>query len=461
MSSLQPANVIANLIGTNVSTLDELLTFREINQQYREFVDNLLPDVWCRVLTKEEIRQAFENDKVYIVEQAYLAYRWYHSSMRDGTVFKVVPEVANFDFVTAFVNNQFPDIDNFFINEGLIDAKEKRYGFNALYSSIVNNDIDRAINLVNKGAGLRKPEVMGQRISYLGMTAGQSHPKAIELMRLLIAKGVDPNEEGINGRTALDMATDENLAFLVKVPGIDLNHGRGRTPTLIYRASKNMSIMPLILAGADINILDNEGRNVLFYVDSKEIPFLVQKGANINHIDNSGLSLLKRAYDDGDDSLVRELVLNGANPFIHYQDGDKIFSDLFQRDFWDEVFAEMGETYEGNRFKRSSVPVRKSLYSRMATPTRPFTLAMFDTTNQSKHIENGERNHKVYKSVEDIIDDFDKRSVDTNVIITDKLTDIQLKQLLTHYVVSGRGTAGWRKEDRLMALRTFRNTRLQ
>jgi len=151
----------------------------------------------------------------------------------------------------------------------------------------------------------------------------------IDIMKLLIENGADPNVS-VCGLSPLQKALNKKdidlFEYLLK-HGADINakiNGKTLLMKLVSRnAKENLPLLKKMLdLGADINLTDMEGHNVLTYVDdyrddtSDVIEFLVSQGANINHRDNLGrtplMNIVKRHHHDNQKN-IRKMVDLGAD----------------------------------------------------------------------------------------------------------------------------------------------------
>lgn len=153
-------------IVQNASTLRDLLAFRASDRDMQEIVDSYVPETWARVLTASDIDKAFRLGNRYGVEQAYYALGWWQGTHEKQTPTGIrevpnnenwkgqTPAIATFPFTDYFVKNTFLDIDDFFLEEGLINATDGNGDTALVYSSYqlaTGNMIYRArvIHLVN------------------------------------------------------------------------------------------------------------------------------------------------------------------------------------------------------------------------------------------------------------------------------------------------------------------------
>lgn len=145
----------------------------------------------------------------------------------------------------------------------------------------------------------------------------------LEIVRLLLDKGADPDGTDKYGNTALMEAADEGHAELIQ-----LLTGRGADPNLEtkpYRTALSKAILSgtaetvqaLIDHGAVLKPAENCWPDPLKLVigrkeSAKIIPLLLARGARVNGGPLCEVTPLMDAADDGDDAAVRLLLDAGA-----------------------------------------------------------------------------------------------------------------------------------------------------
>lgn len=158
----------------------------------------------------------------------------------------------------------------------------------------------------------------------------------------LIKTGADINYKDSGGNTKL-MSLLKSVSYSQRIVdklidvGTDVNikNQDGDTALLIAAGDNRYSlttIKRLIAAGADVNIRDKQGRTALIrsiegfegsddlFVNISDLYFceqivktLVAAGANINAKDNEGKTALMKAQDENLTTIVRRLIILGAN----------------------------------------------------------------------------------------------------------------------------------------------------
>jgi ankyrin repeat protein len=117
----------------------------------------------------------------------------------------------------------------------------------------------------------------------------------------------------------------EVSAWLLAAADPDVKNAAGET--LLMRAAswgRPNHVQELVRDVSDVNMVDSEGRNVIFYVEKTAggVPkealdrarLLLEAGADLDKPDNKGITPLMEAARAGSDLFVEWLLENGANP---------------------------------------------------------------------------------------------------------------------------------------------------
>ena len=155
----------------------------------------------------------------------------------------------------------------------------------------------------------------------------------LEVMKVLILKGVGINVQNNKGETALIKFIDNyhyNLVSTLVNAGVDVNirDYYGKTALMYcvnrfnsYKPKDVSNILLLLVAKADFTIRDEEGQTALMKSCNIEIiRNLVAAGADMSAVDDNGKSCLMHFYDNFDGSkekiitfLISDGKLNGEN----------------------------------------------------------------------------------------------------------------------------------------------------
>ncbi|KAK7702414.1 hypothetical protein SLS64_009706 [Diaporthe eres] len=128
-------------------------------------------------------------------------------------------------------------------------------------------------------------------------------------LRMLLSAGMDPHERDANGLTLLMLVASNNngkqaiasemVSVLIEAGvDVDLHDNLGNT-ALMYAAKHNGPVGPLLKAGANPNVANTLGQTALMNCFSRNnvcvketLRPLTDAGADINMVDNEGRSVL-------------------------------------------------------------------------------------------------------------------------------------------------------------------------
>lgn len=219
-------------------------------------------------------------------------------------------------------------------------------GLTALHLATTNGSIARINVLLEYGAkGSIRTNLYGETALHIA-----TFDSDLDKIKLIIPH-VDINAINSTGDTALHLLIARSCSLdaikLLLAHGASANiRGRyGRTP-LLYALSLNQQhvVEVLLEAGADPELSDNEGRNVLHHsifshkFTWKFIGGLIKAGAAVNQSDMKGRTPLHEAVQLGRRNVIRVLVDNGANTKL----GDAGLERSLQRAmFWNGLSEKM------------------------------------------------------------------------------------------------------------------------
>lgn len=151
----------------------------------------------------------------------------------------------------------------------------------------------------------------------------------IELVKLLLKNGANPNYYDSNGRKPLFYAIKNKNRELIELLlniGCDIN---GDIGFRYYQLDYHHGILSPLMCAVFANYLDI-------------IPFLVKKGADINMIMSNGKSILFNACYTGCNIWTIELLLElGADPSIPDREGNRIIHYLSLKNWGYEKVIEL------------------------------------------------------------------------------------------------------------------------
>jgi ankyrin repeat protein len=199
--------------------------------------------------------------------------------------------------------------------------------------AIINGEVKRAVQAIESGVDVRGSSGRFGSPLHAAASAGGRVPigegKALvtgsgELVKLLLAKGADPNARNGQGETPLLKAAasgrNTEVIGLLLAAGADPNalDARRQTP-LHWAAVYNAQALPLLLkAGAMPNAANDDGDTPLHHAptsrDVASAMALVAAGANVNARNKAGQTPLHRAaYVSSNAATIEFLVAKGAS----------------------------------------------------------------------------------------------------------------------------------------------------
>lgn len=177
------------------------------------------------------------------------------------------------------------------------------------------------------GANPDSPDLWGDTVLIQAAKDGD-----LEMAGLLLDRGAHVNAHGRTGRTPLEMADGHPAMLrLLLARGADPNQAdfEGWVPLMSAahdRSASNLQVLRLLLAhGANPNAADKAGWTALTVACLFHFPeaaeALLEAGARVNARDFWGKTPLFRAASSGDAATVRRLLQWGADPRIRDQAG--------------------------------------------------------------------------------------------------------------------------------------------
>lgn len=215
-------------------------------------------------------------------------------------------------------------------------------GISPLMMAITNAHLDIAKFLVEQGADMKAADAWGRtplwatveiRNLELGRSGVQTTNRdaALELIKTLLERGVD-----VNARTKEVPPVRRFVMPLGDLSWVDFT---GQTPFLRAAISGDITVMKLLLAkGADPNIPTNSNTTALMaaagvnwvinqtYVESKEhlmesLKLCFELGGDVNAKNSMGLTPVMGAANRGSDEMIEWLVSKGARLDVKDNEG--------------------------------------------------------------------------------------------------------------------------------------------
>jgi ankyrin repeat protein len=145
-----------------------------------------------------------------------------------------------------------------------------------------------------------------------------------DTVKLLLAKGADPNAQDNEGWHPLQLAAkrgDVKIVQLLLDNGayVDATNLDGASALMSAAYRGHMDVVRLLAEkGANVNLLESDGVTPLMAAveggqTTNTVTFLVEKGADINATNHSGDSVLMEAADAGEFDVVKYLLSQGVN----------------------------------------------------------------------------------------------------------------------------------------------------
>ena len=201
-------------------------------------------------------------------------------------------------------------------------------GQTALALYIINDEIkiksERIINLFINN--IDKNVITNHGNTYLHLVC--NHYYNIEIIKLLLSKGINVNKKNNKGKTCLHLVKDKNtLKLLIDNDG-DINVKNNNGLTCLHSVCDNnvlnlKMIKLLIECGIDINEKTNKGNTCLHIICYKKvirpkivniIELLIENGININERNNIGNTCLNLICKESRNfDVIKLLVKNGAD----------------------------------------------------------------------------------------------------------------------------------------------------
>jgi len=192
---------------------------------------------------------------------------------------------------------------NMVVNPSIVNNVNKK-GLTPLYYAYINKRYKLFKLLIKNGANINVTNLLGQNLLFEINDYNKSSLKKFDNYQLLVSNGININQIDSNG--------DSILLYLSKVQRKYFGQ---------YKYTKNKLYIPiikfLIEHGADVNISDKDGNNILyyFYNDLNFMNYLIEHNINLNHINNNG------------DNILMYIVKKGLTEKINYDNNMIICND--------------------------------------------------------------------------------------------------------------------------------------
>jgi ankyrin repeat protein len=183
-----------------------------------------------------------------------------------------------------------------YIKDGEKVNKPNKKGQFPLWVAVWNQD-DKMVELLIKNGADAKQKFKGKDGKF-GCLEIAAQEGLLEITKLLITAGADPNERDLHGHTPLRIAARN-----------------GRTGLVTFFISK----------GCEVDTKGDDGATPLEHAAGKGhleiVKILLENGANVNHQDNDKDSPLGEAAKSGFIEIVNLLLSKGADTTLKNKDG--------------------------------------------------------------------------------------------------------------------------------------------
>lgn len=197
-----------------------------------------------------------------------------------------------------------------------------------LFEAVEIDDVELVQELLAHGADVQA-KVDGYDILSAAVLAPHKQNTNIEMIKLLLRAGANPNQSSENGRTALYWAVygneNELVRLLLNSGAIEAQHEDGYTSLHASAESGNQEIVELLLGAGGksaLNKFNELSRTPLMLAVEKEhfeiARKLIEAGADVNAFDEPriGNTALREIADLGSYEMIELLVQEGADPTI-------------------------------------------------------------------------------------------------------------------------------------------------
>lgn len=183
-----------------------------------------------------------------------------------------------------------------------IDITDKDRNTPLIYAALNNNE-KLAKYLIEKGADISHVNACGTSTLMSAASNGSA-----DLVSDVIDAGADVNAVDYQGKTALIYAVQEDIK------SEEIFSSETYSDSSVEENERLCE--KLIIAGADVNVMDNSGKSALMYATENDrtnvVSALIQAGAQVNAIDSNGQNALFYATGTGNETVLQDLIDSGA-----------------------------------------------------------------------------------------------------------------------------------------------------
>ncbi len=341
-------------------------------------------------INEEGLIEAIKKEDISLVEQY----------IEQGANFDKVDEAGKTALMYA-AEKGYTDIVKLLIEKGvMLDVKDE-FGWTALMYAVRAGHLETVKYLVEQGAnkdekdnksltaliiGLRHLEIEKHLIKS-GANLSEEDLLTIldsvwkltpEIVESLVECGVDIDEKYINGKKVLDdkiiKRWDPKLLknWRNKIHNLVLDKDKfddeGKTKLMkLIEDKENGKAKILIKRGANLNLQDKQGKDILTYIrengNVELLKLAIEKGININDKDS-----IMKEFLENQESEVRKMI-NAAEE--SYNDITKEVEGTRKNSFV-KIYDEVGEMEKGNKSPEQGVKSIKTILDNMLENSKKF-----------------------------------------------------------------------------------------
>ncbi len=218
------------------------------------------------------------------------------------------------------LSNKDERVIDFLISETdavkLLNDKDIEYERTALHQAIIHNRAAIVPKMAKSGADVNSKDIQGETPLDIAVSYRFYH-----IVRMLLDFGADVDGSNALYNSIYPYDDDIKTFNLIMEHHLDVDVTDKDGNTILMRAfqfGKNEIIETLLESGADINKLNNEKENILFFVDSQcsdeILKKVIKKGVNLNQKSSKGYTPLHKAvFANRSEKHVKLLVEAGAD----------------------------------------------------------------------------------------------------------------------------------------------------
>ena len=188
---------------------------------------------------------------------------------------------------------------------------QDKEGNNALFHACKHSQTNSVSLLLQNVHCLKQINVFSRKLNMTPLMVATNY-RCLEIVKLLLNMGANPNHENQIAVTCLLMAVGKNPRDHKKEPSPGKGYFRENEDFLEF-------VEPLLEKGANVNhVCYRTGETALTIAVSNRahvsiVEKLVEYGASVNHVDKKGNTALLSSCENGQEAVIKLLLKNGAS----------------------------------------------------------------------------------------------------------------------------------------------------